>query len=267
MYNVITRLMSNMRRYVAVVLMIVWVASVIHAPQMRNIVIPLLVIVAGLVFDILIYRWRGLRKAPWSALVTSLLVSLILPLNVGVFPLLMAVVIALASKQLRWGGRHIFNPTALGILAGGILLNVPAAWWAVSWSWWPAAIVVIGLVPLLFRLRRLWLSVGFYVIYSSWLVISTGSVRIVPHTFTDGTVLLFSLVMLTEPMTSPATGKWKFGFGVLVGALVVVLNFWVRMTARPIDLLLAGLLVGDALFFLTRSRRPRPMIPVLAVKP
>jgi len=236
---------QDVRHHVAVVLSIVWLVSIFHYPNFRTLTTPLLAVIVGLTFEYLIHLAKGINEFPSSALVTALLIGLNLPPWDTVLPVMAAVLIALGSKFIRWPHRHLFNPAAFGIIMSGLLFRSQTSWWAASWSWLPPLIIVVGMFPVLKKLRRLWLPATFLGAYIVWLVVVTGGVRIVPSILVDGTVMLFALVMLPEPMTSPASGRWRYIFGLLVAFLVIGLNHFLRYSPFPVDLLLGALLLGD----------------------
>lgn len=168
-----------------------------------------------------------------SSFVTGLLIGLIFDESAGLIPLLSACLVAVIGKQLIAFGdhRHIFNPAALGILASSLIFDRPVAWWGAAWGLIPAAIIFIGMSYGLHRIRRFWMPVVFLVIYAVAF----------PSTI-DGTVFLFAFVMLPEPITSVGGKLWQYGWGALVGILMLLLALVVKVTIDP---LLSALLLAD----------------------
>ncbi len=248
------------RRRVTIVLVATWLVALTRFSEPVYVWVPLFVVSVGAVADLVVQRMLLRRwKFPSSAGVTSWLVALILDPTTGMAPMVAAVLLALGSKYLLRFRRHWFNPAAFGILTSAWIFDVPVAWWVVSWSWIPAAMLLVGMFSILQRLKRLWLPAIFFVIYAVWLAATSGNTNLVSRTLLDGTVILFAVVMVTEPMTSPAHGKWRYGFGALVAAMIVLLIAF-RFTGPP-DLFLLSLLLADAVAgILLTVRRSRPTV-------
>ncbi|MBI4054198.1 MAG: RnfABCDGE type electron transport complex subunit D [Candidatus Doudnabacteria bacterium] len=244
----------DVRHQVALVLVAVWVAAIAHFRDPRTFFIPLATIIVGTLAAAAYFRWRGRPQFPSSALVTSLLVGLNLSPWESVGPILAAVVIGGASKFLRWPiRRHWFNPAAFGIVVAGVLFGLPGAWWAVSWSWIPSAILLIGMIPILRRLRRLWLPTTFLIVYTGWIGLVVGEIGPALRQLVDGTVLLFALVMLPEPVASPANRAWKYVFGALVAGLVIAVSVGQKLLPIPIEAFLLSLLLANAIAALVQA--------------
>ncbi len=268
-----TWLQRDVRHRVAALLMLVWALALIPYPRVETLLAPLVVVGVGLGLDGLVHRLRGRRDFPSSALVTSLLVGLILPPD-KLPAAVLAVVLALVSKHVFWKGRHWFNPAAFGIVVTGLLTSVQAGWWAVAWSWVPPVMIVIGMVWILQRLRRIWLPLTFLAAYAAWVSLARGDLQALPGIAVDGTVALFAFVMLPEPITSPATGGWKYCFGPLVVLTAIGLSSLWRLAVPPFDLLLSSLLVANCFVGITRqltrptdSTQSQPLAPPTSPSP
>lgn len=244
----------DVRHRVASTLVVVWLMSFIRFHDAPHIVFLLIVVVAGTVVDALLHKLRGFKGFPSSAVVTCLLIALILAPENGILPQLVAVLFALASKHLLRFRRHWFNPAAFGIVASATLFHVPVAWWAVSWSWVPVVAIAVGVVPVLLRLKRLWLPVTFIAGYAAWLAVAVKNLSVEWRIVLDGTVILFALVMLPEPKTSPANGGWRYLFGPVVLGLVIVGSSIAKSVPIP-DVFLAGLLAGDLIAGISQTLR------------
>lgn len=222
-----------------------------------SLVRPLLTIAGTIIFDRLLARWfRGPGGFPSSALVTGLLLALIVsPQSPWYLPVGIAAV-AIGSKYfLRFRGRHIFNPAGFGLVATGFLVGPTASWWGVYGSPWTPLLLAVGMGSVLWRLRRLPIPVLFFSGYFLVLAILHRSVWNAARLTLDPTVMLFGLVMVPEPMTSPARAPWLWIFPLaLVGSLVVQLVFRITLP----DLLLGSLLIANLSYGLgyglTRAR-------------
>lgn len=222
---------------------------------------PLLTIAGTLIFDRLLARWfRGPGGFPSSALVTGLLLALIVsPRSPWYLPLGIAAA-AIGSKYFfRFRGRHVFNPAGFGLVATAFLVGPTASWWGVYGSPWTPLLLVVGMGSVLWRLRRLSIPVLFFSGYFLVLAILHRSVLSAARLAVDPTPLLFGLVMVPEPMTSPARAPWLWIYeAALVGSLIVQLGFRITLP----DVLLGSLLVANLTYSLayglTRAR-PRPL--------
>lgn len=242
---------ADSRGKVAVVLVLLWLISLIHQFQVSRVTFPLLAIIASHAMDALLSR---LRWGSWffslSSLVTGLLIGLIVgPTSVAL--LVSAVVIASVSKHGLGFGRqkHIFNPAALGIVLSSILFNRPVAWWGATWGTVPVLITFFGMMVPLRQLRRLWMPVSFLLVYGIALAVMSGVENALKLTL-DGTVFLFAWVMVTEPITAPSRGFWRYGWGMLVATLVISQQIFSVSWGDP--LLTALLLANGVGFLLTR---------------
>lgn len=247
----IRKFWADSRGKVAVVLALVWLTSLIHQLRASAVAFPLLAIASCYAVDALLSR---LQSGTWffslSSLVTGLLIGLIVdPTSVAM--LFTAVVFASLSKHFLGFDRqkHIFNPAALGIVLSSVLLNRPVAWWGATWGMIPVFIIFFGMIVPLRQLRRLWMPISFLLVYGTALMIVSGVESALRLTF-DPTVFLFAWVMLTEPMTSPNRGFWRYGWGVLVAILVIGQQIF---SVSWLDPLLTALLLANGVgFFLTR---------------
>lgn len=203
-----------------VLLGIIWILAIVHLPTVISIVHPLSAIICTIFFDIL-FAWVRRRKIFFSpsSIVTGLLIGL---LNLGgLEAIVLASFIAASSKQfVQQNNRHVFNPAAIGLLISSLFLNEPIDWWAVSWGFIPVVILVLWMIPILWKMKRLWMPVTFLIVYFISTIMFQNIDAAIRLTL-DGTVFLFVFVMLPEPMTSVNRGRWQYVWGILVGLLVV----------------------------------------------
>ena len=235
---------ADSRGKVALVLVSLWLVAVFSQFRPFALLFPLLAIACSFVVDACLSRLRyGVWFFSLSSFITGLLIGLIVdPTSITV--LLTAVVLASVSKYVLGLGKqkHVFNPAAVGIVLSSVLLNRPVAWWAATWGMLPLVIISLGMLMPLRQLRRLWMPVSFLLVYGFWL-------RTLPLLF-DTTVFLFAWIMLTEPITAPNRGFWRYGWGVFVAILVIGQQVFSVSWSDP---LLTALLVANGFgFFLTR---------------
>ncbi|MBI3577010.1 RnfABCDGE type electron transport complex subunit D [Candidatus Gottesmanbacteria bacterium] len=237
---------ADSRGKVIAVLCALWVASLINHFQWQFVLSVILAVVSIIIFDSFLL-WLKIKNfsISLSSIVTGLLIGLVFDPMAGFIPLVVASLFASVSKNFIGKGphKHIFNPAAFGILISSMIFGWPVAWWGASWGMIPVVIIAVGMLPILWKLRRQWIPVTFLIIY--YFLSRSISLTI------DGTVFLFGFVMLPEVKTSPIPGSWWWGWGILVGALIFVQNLLGLAVGDP--LLLALLAANLAGYFLVRQ--------------
>lgn len=190
-------------------------------------------------------RWRRLRwHSIKSAMVTGLGMSLLLKANAP-WVLALAAVVTIASKFLiRIDGKHVFNPGNLGIAAAVLLTG--EAW--VSPGQWGSGAALVFLVGaagcmVVLRVGRIDTSLAFLgafaaldfarqVLYLGW------EPEVWLHRMTNGSLLLFSFFMITDPMTTPKARGARIGWSIAIAVLAFVLGWRWWVNATPIWALL-----------------------------
>jgi ferredoxin-NADP reductase/Na+-translocating ferredoxin:NAD+ oxidoreductase RnfD subunit len=163
-----------------------------------------------------------------SVYITALILTLIIPnkLPVDLLFLIGAGIVAMAAKYLLTiEKRHIFNPVAISVVAISLLSPEHAATW---WVGTPVMLpfVLAGGFLLLRKIQRFNMIIIFLGTYL--LIIGVGSflfsgsllpiISLWQKSILYSAVFFFSFVMLTEPLTSPATKKQR-GYYSIVTAL------------------------------------------------
>lgn len=161
-----------------------------------------------------------------SVFVTGLIIALIFPvsfpLNVG--PLIAVSVIAMASKYLLTiEKRHLFNPAAIAVLVVGYFApDYSAIWWIGS-----NALIVpvfVGGFLVMRKIRRedmvLTFVITFLIVSGIGSIVNSGSLNSVltvwKQSLLSSALFFFAFIMLTEPLTSPATKKFQRLYAVIV---------------------------------------------------
>lgn len=244
---------ADTRGKTTLVLCLLWMASAIHYARPNLFWFPLVALATSVVLDILLGR---LRWGTWffspSSVVTGLLIGLILDPTGSVWMVLSACAVASLSKLFLGAGKkkHIANPAALGIVIASVIFHHPVAWWAPSWGTIPLVIIVVGMTPVLVRLRRLWMPITFLIVYFVTNLLFTalpGAIRLT----LDSTVTLFAFVMIPEPITAVPIGRWRYLWGGLVGVFVLALSL---LSFALTDPLLTALLAANIVGFIVRRR-------------
>jgi Na+-transporting NADH:ubiquinone oxidoreductase subunit NqrB len=154
--------------------------------------------------------------------------------------------VSLLSKyviQLR--GRHLFNPSNIGLVLCFLVLGSSRAepldfWWSPMSAWMALALVIIvaGGLGILARLHLLEIAVAFWLSFAAGigLLAATGhemtaSWHLGPITgayfwwvlVSSPEILVFLFFMITDPKTIPATRIGRVGYAVGVGLLAAIL--------------------------------------------
>lgn len=165
-----------------------------------------------------------------SVFITALILILIMPVK---FPedtafIALAAVLAMASKYFfAINKRHIFNPAAFGATVMFFVSGQVASWWIGTPTMFP--FVLIGGLLLLRKIRREKLVFNFLLAYLFIIAVGeifrSGSLAFVISawqlTIFNSALLFFMFVMLTEPLTSPATKNLQKYYGYVVALFYV----------------------------------------------
>jgi Na+-translocating ferredoxin:NAD+ oxidoreductase RnfD subunit len=208
------------------------------------------ILAAGIV-DLVILRLRkGVWEYPSGAVLTAMIVAMVMraqePLIV---PVVTSVVAVLSKYLLRTRQANVFNPAALALVLMSYLMPHAQSWWGalpeVS-PLWLRAVLLVGGLYLTSRVNKLPLVLTFLGAYFSLFAATAflGDPRPVAEIFRSpdiDAVLYFTLIILTDPPTSPAKyqGQWVFGI------IAAVVSYAVFMVFGSVYFLLAGVLAGN----------------------
>lgn len=246
----IRRLLRIPKIQLAGFLVLIFISAFFFHPGVSILWTFVVAVTTTVVVDLFFLRLRRIKPFfPSAGIVSGLIIALIAAPNLPWYEVALAGVLAMLSKHfLRTKNNHIFNPAAFGVFIEAWLLGHTVSWWAVSWQQFdPANGGMKFLIPLLILLLPFWVS-GLKMRRS----FTTFTFIIVYFLLTrrllfDPTVVFFSVVMLPEPMTTPAKPKQQFAFGILVGALTFIASL--PLFSFVFDPLLSSLLVGNVIYF------------------
>ena len=250
----------DFRLHVAFTLVLVWLLAMWRFHAVNAFLYPLLAIVFMVIFDLSTTLIRDHKiYFPSASLVTGFLIGLIIDPSEPIWVIAIACLLASFSKQfINVGPRqHIFNPAAFGIMAVSLIFRMPVSWWGVVASAWSLVILMPLMARVLWRMGRLTLPMTFLAVYFIYLTILSGSWEAV-RTLADGTFMLFALVMLPEPMTSPIRGNFKYGFGILVAFLSILFSNLNFLEEVFLPALLLGNLAGFLLLKFSKTSTQTP---------
>ena len=230
------------------------------------------VLAAGIV-DLLILRWRnGEWEYPGGAVLTAMIVTMVVRAQEPWLVPTVASVFAVLSKYLiRTRQANVFNPAALALVLMFFAVPHGQSWWGalpdVS-PLWLRAVLLGGGIYLANRVNKLPLVLTFLGAYFCLFTATAfvGDPRHVAEIFRSpdiDAVLYFTLIILTDPPTSPPKyqGQWVFG------VITAMVSYAVFMTAGVVYFLLAGVLAGNVweAWQRTHKRSQRQFAQKLAV--
>jgi Na+-translocating ferredoxin:NAD+ oxidoreductase RnfD subunit len=177
----------------------------------------------------------------------------------GVWIFVGVVAVSMASKYLiRWKGRHIFNPSNLGLVLAFVALGPQFTepqdlWWIPFGPWMIVtyAILIGGGLLIGWELKLLGLELGFMAAFALFVALALAPVpdhcmiaswhatpmcgqELWTILVTSPEVLIFALFMIPDPRTVPDGQASRFVFGVIVALLSVLLlgpttlEFWTK---------------------------------------
>jgi Na+-transporting NADH:ubiquinone oxidoreductase subunit NqrB len=220
----------------------------------------------AIVVTALAVQWLGTRLAglpsfdPLSATITSLSLTLLLRTD----SLLLAVVaaaLAIGSKFLvRVGDKHVFNPANFALV---VVTLVSDHAWISTGQWGSASLAAIGLCALgllvLSRARRFETTLSFLGVYAILLLARAawlGDPLAIPlHQLQNGALLVFSLFMISDPVTTPNAPVGRLLFGVLVAGVSYVLAFVFFIPGAPVYALVLCALLTPSIDRALKGRR------------
>ena len=166
-----------------------------------------------------------------SPLITALSLSILL--KAAALPMFaIAAAAAIGSKfLLRAGGKHIFNPANIGIVA--VFLAFPNAAWVTPGQWGNDVLLGLFLICMafivLYRIRSRSVSILFI---SMWAALVFGRalwlgdpVSIPVHQMQNGAFLIFAFFMISDPKTVPDHAFARLVFCALVAVIGFALQF------------------------------------------
>lgn len=195
---------------------------------------------AGVATQLVWVRALGLRGVGvLSAVITCFGLTVLLRADsLWVHPLAAAACLS-AKFLLRVNGKHLFNPTNLGVVLAVLLL--PGAW--ISPGQWGADLLLACWVVALGgvvanRARSFDMSAAFLVCYVgalaarvAWLGQDWG---VLAHQLQSGALLVFAFFMISDPMTIPGRMRARLAYAACVAALAYVWQYVFYVPNGPV---------------------------------
>lgn len=185
----------------------------------------------------------------------------------------LAAFIAIASKFIiRFNGKHIVNPANMGIVAA-ILLTGEA--WISPGQWGNTAVLLFmigaaGMMVLL-KVGRLDLALPFLLTFGGLEFFRTVVLHGWPadffwHKMLNGSLMLFTFFMITDPKSTPNNSKGRIIFSITIAVVAFILsNFhyvyvapvWVLFFLSPLTLVLDRVFKGEQFNWNTTIINPK----------
>jgi Na+-transporting NADH:ubiquinone oxidoreductase subunit NqrB len=175
-----------------------------------------------------------------STLISALSLCLLLKTNSCLLCIVAAAISVLGKYIFRFGGRHIFNPSALAI---AVVVYGTGNAWVSPGQWGNTTILFFGIATLgtivVTRVQKLDASLAFLgtfamllfarqVLYLGW------PADYFIQSVSTGSLLLFSFFMITDPKTTPNHPLARTGWAMLVAALAFYLATFKFINAAPV---------------------------------
>jgi Na+-transporting NADH:ubiquinone oxidoreductase subunit NqrB len=181
-------------------------------------------------------EWRTLKSAAITTLGLCLLFK-----SGSVLTLVLGAFIAIASKfLLRVRGKHVFNPANIGIVAAIVLTG--DAWISPGqWGSGAALVFLVGAAGLMVVLRvgRIDTSIAFLLMFAALhfarnvLYLGWG-IDVWLHQLSNGSLLLFTFFMITDPVTTPSAPRARIGWSILVAVVAFLLGWKLFVNVAPV---------------------------------
>jgi enediyne biosynthesis protein E5 len=227
----------------------------------------ILAIAAALIVELILSRLMTGKYANLaSACITGISVGILLRAP-DLWPYALCSAIAITSKYVvRWRGRHVWNPSNLGIVALLILAPDYISTLSVQWgnTVWPMLIVWVLGALIVWRVKRLHITATYVV---SFIVLAFIRSGITGHAFlahpflaevapiTGPMYQLFIFFMITDPKTTVKTRWGQCLVAFLIAAVEMALRLAQNVHAPYYALAIVGTLANVVEIWWTSSRR------------
>ena len=188
--------------------------------------------------------FNKLQSGMPSVLISSFGLSLLLKTNLFYVAALASFISILSKYIIRINGKHIFNPSALGIVSTIFLTNNA---WISPGQWGSNIVILFGVLSLGFivttRVQKLDVSIAFLatfglllfarqIIYLGW------PMDFFIQSISTGSLLLFTFFMITDPKTTPNHSIARITWAIAVAIVAFYLSTFKFMNGAPIWVLI-----------------------------
>lgn len=182
----------------------------------------------------------------FSILISALSVCLLLKTNHWYTSLLAAFLIVISKYIFRFNNKHIFNPSAFGIVA--VLLFTHDAWLSPG-QWGNNAVIFFSTITfgtiVVTKVQKLDTSLAFLFTYTGLLYCWQHKVLVWPmdyfiHSVSTGSLLLFAFFMISDPKTSPNHWVARIIWAMMIASISFYLSAFKWVNNAPIFVLVVG---------------------------
>jgi enediyne biosynthesis protein E5 len=187
------------------------------------------------------FRWQS---GGWkSALVSCFSLCLLLKTNQWYICIMAAALTVLSKYIFQYKGKHIFNPSAFGIVA--TVLVTKEAWLSPA-QWGSGAVIFFavccfGLIVTT-SVQKLDITLAFLITFAGLLftrqiIYLNWSVDVFVQSISTGSLLLFSFFMISDPKTAPNHAAARIVWAMLIAVVAFYLSAFKWMNSTPIYVL------------------------------
>lgn len=179
-----------------------------------------------------------------TAFILALIITPVEPASLtGLGFLIWAAVWSMAAKYiLAIGKKHVFNPAAFAVALTSLTIAQSATWW-VGGNLALLPLVLLGGLLITRKIQRFDLIWSFFgaALITIALFAPQGDIwSNVWSSIVHSPLFFFAFIMLTEPLTTPATRGWRMAYGALTGILFAPFVHVGPLYSTPELALLAG---------------------------
>lgn len=178
-----------------------------------------------------------------SALISCLSLCLLLKTNHWYICIIAAALTVLSKYILRYKSKHIFNPSAFGIVA--TVLITKDAW--LSPAQWGSGVVIffavccLGLI-VVSKVQKLDITLAFLftfggLLFARQIIYLNWSADVFVQSISTGSLLLFSFFMISDPKTAPNHKVARVIWAMLIAAVAFYLSAFKWMNSTPVYVL------------------------------
>ena len=211
---------------------------------------------------------QRLKNGIPSVLISSFGLSLLLKTNYWWVAVFAAAVSILSKYIIRINGKHIFNPSALGIVLAIVLTGNA---WISPGQWGSGAVILFGVLSLGFivttRVQKLDVSLAFLgsfagLIFLRQIVYLGWPMDHFVQSVSTGSLLLFSFFMITDPKTTPNHAIARIVWSAAIAAIAFYLTAFKFINGAPIFVLVFAQPLVPILdkFFKAKKFEWRPLL-------
>lgn len=191
----------------------------------------------------------GFNSWGFSVLISAMSLCLLLKVNSWETSVFAATITVLSKYIFRYKGKHIFNPSAFGIIATLFITNDA---WLSPGQWGSDTVILFAGITLgtivVTRVQKLDISLAFLLTYIGLLywrqiIVLGWPMDYFFHSVSTGSLLLFTFFMISDPRTSPNHPVARILWAMLIAIVAFYLSafkwkyntlIWVLVAAAPL---------------------------------